>query len=96
MFKLSSLAQLSSLPLVFLYFMLFGLIMQPLEACISRRFEKDADRLALKVTGAKEAFISLMEKLAEQNLADRSPHPWIKFFFFDHPSIDERIETAKN
>jgi STE24 endopeptidase len=95
-FKLNSLAQLSSLPLVFLYFMLFGLIMQPLEAGISRRFEKDADRLALKVTGAQEAFISLMEKLAEQNLADRSPHPWIKFFFFDHPPIDERIETAKS
>jgi len=68
---------------------------QPLEACISRRFEKDADLLALKVTGAKEAFISLMEKLAEQNLADRNPHPVIKFFFFSHPPIDERIKIAQ-
>jgi STE24 endopeptidase len=95
-FKLNSLSQLSSLPLVFLYFILFGIIMQPLEAGISRRFEKDADLLALKVTGAKEAFISLMEKLAAQNLADRNPHPIIKFFFFTHPSIDERIKIAKS
>mgnify|MGYP001581569304 CR=1 FL=1 len=95
-FKLNSLVQLSSLPLVFLYFMLFGIILQPLEACLSRKFEKDADSLALKVTGAKEAFISLMEKLAAQNLADRSPHPLIKFFFFSHPPIDERIKIAKS
>jgi len=95
-FRLNSLGQISSLPLVFLYFMLFGIIMQPLEACLSRRFEKDADLLALKVTGAKTAFISLMEKLAAQNLADRNPHPIIKFFFFTHPSIDERIKIAKS
>ena len=68
--------------------------MQPLEAYVSRRFEKDADLLALKVTGAKEAFVSLMEKLAAQNLADRNPHPLVKFFFFNHPPIDERIKIA--
>ncbi|MDP2928037.1 MAG: M48 family metallopeptidase [Candidatus Omnitrophota bacterium] len=95
-FKLNSLIQLSSLPLVFLYFIFFGVLMQPFEAYLSRRFEKDADLLALKVTGAKDAFISLMEKLAEQNLADRSPHPLIKFFFFTHPPIDERIKIAKS
>jgi len=95
LFKLNSLAQLASLPLVFLYFMIFGVIMQPLEAYLSRRFEREADKLALEVTGAKEAFISLMEKLANQNLADRNPHPIIKFLFFDHPPIDERIKMAK-
>ncbi|MCX5694200.1 MAG: M48 family metallopeptidase [Candidatus Omnitrophica bacterium] len=94
-FKLNSLEQIASLPLVFLYFMLFGVLLQPLEAYVSRRFEKDADLMALKATGAKEAFISLMEKLAEQNLADRSPHPLIKFFFFSHPPIDERIKLAR-
>jgi STE24 endopeptidase len=95
-FKLDSLSQLASLPLVFLYFLLFGILFQPLEAFVSRRFEKDADRLALKVTQDKEAFVSLMEKLAAQNLADRNPHPLIKFFSFDHPPIDERIKTAKD
>lgn len=95
-FKLNSLIQLAGLPLIFLYFILFGIIMQPLEAFVSRFFEREADDLALKITCAKEAFISLMEKLAEQNLADRNPHPLIKFFFFDHPPIDERIRMAKD
>lgn len=94
-FNLDSLSQLSSLALVFLYFMLFGIIMQPLEAFFSRCFEREADKLALKITADKEAFISTMEKLAEQNLADRNPHPLIKFFFFDHPPIDERIKLAE-
>ena len=95
-FKLNSLTQLASLPLVFLYFIFFGIILQPLEAYVSRIFEREADFLALKTTKAKEAFISLMSKLATQNLADTHPHPIIKFFFFDHPPIDERIEMAKS
>lgn len=96
LFKLGSLQQLASLPLVFLYFLLFGIIMQPLEAYVSRRYERQADRLALKVTGDKEAFVSLMEKLSAQNLSDRNPHPLIKFFFFTHPPTDERIKIAQS
>jgi len=95
LFKLDALGQLSSLPLIFLYLIFFGIITQPIEACFSRKFEKDADSLALKVTQNKSAFISLMEKLAAQNLADRNPHPVIKFLFFTHPPIDERIKIAQ-
>lgn len=94
-FGLSTLADLAALPVILLYFILFGIIIQPLEAFISRSFERSADSLALETTGAKEAFISTMDKLAKQNLADRSPHPIIKFFFFDHPPIDERIKMAE-
>ncbi|MDD5281365.1 MAG: M48 family metallopeptidase [Candidatus Omnitrophica bacterium] len=95
-FRLSSLTQLASLPMVFLYFLIFGIIMQPIEAYVSRRFERQADALALKTTQNKESFISLMDKLAAQNLADRNPNPLIKFFFFDHPPIDERIKSANS
>ncbi|MDD5116646.1 MAG: M48 family metallopeptidase [Candidatus Omnitrophica bacterium] len=94
-FGLDSLKQLAGLPLVFLYFMLFGFIVQPFGAYVSRRFEREADGLALQATRNKEAFISMMDKLAGQNLADRKPHPLIKLFFFDHPPIDERIKTAR-
>jgi STE24 endopeptidase len=95
LFGLSSLSDIASLPVILIYFVLLGIIMQPFENYISRRLEKNADKLALKVTGLKEAFISTMDKLAAQNLADRNPRPIIKFFFFDHPSIDERIAMAK-
>ena len=95
-FGFSSLSELAALPVVFMYFFIFGLITQPFGAYISRRLEKNADMMALEITGLKSAFISTMDKLARQNLADRKPHPVIKFFFFDHPPIDERINMAKN
>ena len=41
------------------------------------------------------AFISSMEKLAELNLAERQPHPWIEFIFHSHPSIEKRIALAQ-
>ena len=96
LFGLSSLSDIASLPLIFIYFVLFGIVTQPFENYVSRRLERNADKLALSVTGLKEAFISMMSKLSLQNLSDRNPHPLIKFFFFDHPPIDERINMAKS
>ncbi len=94
-FGLSSLQDLAAFPVVVMYLMVFGIITRPLENSISRGFEKNADKSAITITGFKEAFISMMNKLSGQNLSDRSPHPVIKFFFFDHPSVDERINMAK-
>jgi STE24 endopeptidase len=95
-FGLDSLSQPASIPLIFLYFSVFSIVLRPLSAYISRRFERQADRLAIETTRNRDAFISVMEKLAVQNLADRDPHPLIKFFFFDHPPEKERINTARS
>ncbi|MDD5347499.1 MAG: M48 family peptidase, partial [Candidatus Omnitrophica bacterium] len=58
-------------------------------------FERSADSQAIAATARPDAFISAMEKLGDQNLADRDPHPLVKFVFFDHPGIAERIERAR-
>lgn len=92
---LSSLSDIAALPIVLIYLVVFGIIMQPFSNYISRRLERNADVLALKTTNLKEAFVSMMDKLSSQNLADRSPHPIIKIFFFDHPPVGERIAMAK-
>lgn len=96
LFNLSTLSDIAALPLILLYFLAFGIIMQPWSNFISRIMERNADMVALEITGLKGAFISMMEKLAQQNLADRKPYPLIKFFFFDHPPIDERIKMAQD
>lgn len=95
LFNLSFLGDLASFPIIIFYMTLLGIITQPLENYLSRRFEKDADRIALETIGSSQAFISMMNKLSDQNLSDRKPRPLIKFFFFDHPPTDERIEMAK-
>lgn len=94
-FHVRSLHDVASLPVVFIYFSLLGVLTQPVQAGLSRGMEREADRMALEITGAREAFISSMEKLSQQNLSDRDPHPLIKFYFFDHPPIDERIAMAR-
>lgn len=94
LFGLYSLSDIAVFPIIVMYMIVLGIIMQPFQNYISRKMERNADTIALKTTGLKEAFISMMEKLASQNLADRTPHPLIKFFFFDHPPVDERIAMA--
>lgn len=95
-FGFASFSDIASLPVLLLYFLAFSVISRPLVNSIGRAFERSADRMALLVTGQPEAFISMMEKLGAQNLAERSPHPLVKFFFFDHPPLDERIAMAQS
>jgi len=95
LFGLSSLSDIAAFPIVIIYIVLFGILTQPLQNYLSRQMERNADKTALSVTGLKEAFISMMDKMSLQNLSDRNPHPAIKFFFFDHPPIDERINMAQ-
>ena len=35
-----------------------------------------------------------MTRLAEMNLADPDPHPFIEWYFYDHPAIRKRIALA--
>lgn len=94
-FGFVSLGDIAAMPIIFACLVIFSFFAQPLSNLISRRLERDADRLALQVTGLGDAFISMLDKLSAQNLSNRNPHPLIKFFFFDHPPIDERIAMAR-
>lgn len=95
LFGIDSLREISSFPVILIYLTVLGIIATPLQNYLSRCFEMNADKMALKTTGLKNSFISTMDKLATQNLSDRRPSRLIKIFFFDHPPIDERIEMAK-
>ena len=71
-------------------------VLLPVVNGLSRRFERQSDRFSAKVTGRPEALASALGKLAEQNLADPSPHPLVEFFFYSHPSIGKRIAALDN
>ena len=36
-----------------------------------------------------------MEKLCEQNLAEREPSPVVEWFFHSHPAISRRVAAAE-
>jgi len=82
-------------PLFILALSIFGLVTMPLTNIISRYFERQADKFALETTKDAEGFISAMERLADQNLANKEPHPAIEFLLHSHPSIARRVEFAR-
>lgn len=90
-----SLDDFANLPLLLLVGGGISLLALPLANAYSRQLERQADAFALRVTGSREAFIAAMEKLAEQNLAQRRPPPWLEFIFYSHPSIEKRIAFAR-
>ena len=67
----------------------------PLNNAFSRSREWKADAAALELTANRDAFIRAMRKLADQNLADLSPHPVVEFLLHDHPSLARRIAWAE-
>lgn len=86
---------ISIFPVLSFIFMCFGVIVTPIQNAISRYFESQADKEAIKLTGKPEAFISLMEKLTKQNLQDPEPSKIVEAFFYDHPPAIKRIQQAK-
>jgi STE24 endopeptidase len=84
----------SALPLLLLVLMLFGLVLSPAENALSRFFERQCDRYALKRTGLPGAYRSAFEKLARMNKADPDPHPVVVWLFEDHPPIRQRLALA--
>jgi STE24 endopeptidase len=86
----------ANLPLLALVTMGLSLVLLPVVNAHSRAMERQADAYALRAIPSRDAFVSSMEKLAELNLAERQPHPWIEFVFHGHPSIEKRIAFARD
>lgn len=94
-FGFSSITQVAALPLLVLWSMLIGIVQSPLSNILSRKFEYQADEYAVKETGKPKEFVKTLEKLTEQNLGDKEPHPFVEWFFYSHPSINNRIAAIK-
>jgi len=73
-----------------------GYFAQPLEAAISRRFEREADDFVLELTKTAEPMRNALKRLASDNLANLIPHPLYAWFYYSHPPLVERIERLKH
>ncbi|MBS4034292.1 MAG: M48 family metallopeptidase [Ignavibacterium sp.] len=94
-FGFESVTQISALPLLTLWSILIGLVTTPIGNILSRKFEYEADRYAIDATRKPVSFINTLEKLTDQNLGDKEPHPFVEWFFYSHPSINNRISAIK-
>ncbi len=89
------LSDFANLPLLILVSTILSLLLVPVLNAYSRHNERQADRYAFNSIASVEPFISSMNKLADQNLAERTPSKWVELLFHSHPPISKRITAAK-
>jgi len=89
------LSDFANLPLLALVSVVLSFLLMPALNAYSRFNERQADRYAFESTASVEPFISSMNKLAEQNLAERTPSKWVEWFFHSHPSMSRRLAAAE-
>ena len=71
------------------------LALRPFGLALSRRWERDADRFSLELTGDPEAYEATHRNLAVSNLGDLDPPKAAYVFFFSHPSAPERVAAGR-
>jgi STE24 endopeptidase len=92
---LRSLADPAALPALLLIAGAWSFVMMPLANAFSRAQERAADRYALATTRNVDAFVTAMKRLSQQNLAEEYPSPLVRWLFYSHPPIRERIDAAR-
>jgi STE24 endopeptidase len=89
------LSDFANLPLLALVSVVLGFVLMPALNAYSRHNERQADRYAFESIASIDPFVSSMNKLADQNLAERMPAKWVEWFFHSHPSISRRLAAAE-
>ena len=94
-FGLTDMAGASGLPFLMVLLMMLQLFSAPVESQISQLMEKQADRVALELTGLRDVFISAQIRLSRDNRSDLLPSPLRVFWLYSHPPAIERIRMAE-
>jgi len=90
-----TLSDFANLPLLVLVSTVLSVLLLPALNAYSRYNERQADRYAFESISSVDPFISSMNKLAEQNLAERTPSKWVELLFHSHPAISRRVAAAQ-
>jgi STE24 endopeptidase len=95
-FGFEGVADIAAFPLFGLVVGAYGLVTMPLGNAFSRWRERRADEYALKATGNGQAYASALTRLANQNLAEADPEPWVEVLLYSHPALTKRIAMAES
>jgi STE24 endopeptidase len=85
----------ADLPLLILVSTVLSLLLMPALNAYSRFNERQADRYCFESVDSVEPFISSMNKLADQNLSEKTPARWVEWLLHSHPAITRRVAAAK-
>ena len=89
-------------PSVYAGLVFFGLLFSPVDLLVSiplqhlsRRHEYEADRFATETSDRPTALVSGLKKLAANNLANLTPHPFYVRLNYSHPPLLKRIAAIR-
>jgi STE24 endopeptidase len=72
-----------------------GYFIRPVGSAISRKYEREADDVAVTLMGTAGPMKNALIKLSADNLANLVPHPLFSWFNYSHPPPVERIERLE-
>jgi STE24 endopeptidase len=85
----------AAIPLVLLVYVVFGLVVTPAKAAVSRHMEAEADWMALQTTRTPGVTEALWRRIATTGLSDPSPPTAPYLVFWDHPTLAQRVAMAR-
>src|SRR5260370_32359959 len=91
-----TMSDFANLPLLILVSTVLSFLLMPALNAYSRFNERQADRYCFQSVASVEPFISAMNKLAEQNLAEKTPSRWVEWLLHSHPAIAKRVAAAED
>jgi Zn-dependent protease with chaperone function len=91
---------LASLPVLILLLTVFGFLFTPISNVYSRHLEHQADQYGLEVIhglvpDAPVVAAHAFQILGEVDLEEPNPSTAVKFWFYNHPPLDERMRFAQ-
>ncbi len=96
-FKFDKLSNPASLPLVLLFIMIISFVFDPITNGYSRYIEHQADIYGMNISGVPgNVAATAFDKLGVFNLSDPDPHPFIEFWFYDHPALKKRMDFVRH
>ncbi len=96
-FKFDKLSDPASLPLVLIFIMVISFVFDPVTNGYSRHIEHEADIYGMNISGVSgNVAATAFDKLGVFNLSDPDPHPFIEFWFYDHPALKKRMDFVRN
>jgi STE24 endopeptidase len=75
--------------------LVYALLVMPFGNLVSRRYEAEADWVALTATNDAKSFVGLQQTLTVTSLGDPDPPAWLNLLFGTHPTPMKRIGMAE-